>query len=75
MENILDELYAPLRYFQLLSVFHPHHLDVWLRNFTFKDGLLLLCYLDIFNMLGEFNHTSWNTNAKMFSDYVIHRII
>lgn len=47
-----------LRQVQLLTVLHPHHLNVWLRNLTFKNRLLLLCDLYVLDFLGEFNHTS-----------------
>lgn len=53
-----------LRRVQLLSVLHPHHLDVWLRHLTLKNGFLLLRDLDVSDFLGEFNHTSWKQNQN-----------
>lgn len=38
---------------QLLVILHPHHLDVWLGDFTLKHGLLLLGDLDVLDLFGE----------------------
>lgn len=47
-----------LRQVQLLAVPQPHHLNVWLGDLTFKNRLLLLRDLYVFDLLGEFNQTS-----------------
>lgn len=53
-----EHLIPFLRHVELLTVLHPDHLNVWLRNLTFKNCLLFLCDLDVFDFLGEIDHTS-----------------
>lgn len=55
---------SPVRHLQLLTVLHPNHLDVRLRNFTFKGGSLLLRDVQVSQVFGEFNHAGCSRNKK-----------